>query len=243
MYSVRHRFESDPEGSIQDVAKMGYEVVEIYSPYFKWTPEKLKSVRKTMDDSGVKCLSTHNGSEAFAPENFQKAIDLNGALGSRYIVLASPGTVTGLDGWKQVAATLARAQEKFGAAKMSAAYHNHTAEFKEVDGQRPMEVIAAGTPKSVMLQLDVGHCFSTGADPVAWINANPGRIRSLHLKDWSPELQLKALFGQGTVPWKNVFAAAEKAGGVEFYLIEQEDAPDEFEAVKKCIEGYRRIHG
>jgi len=25
-----------------------------------------------------------------------------------------------------------------------------------------------------------------GADPVAWIKANPGRIKIVHLKDWAP---------------------------------------------------------
>jgi sugar phosphate isomerase/epimerase len=36
-----------------------------------------------------------------------------------------------------------------------------------------------------MLQLDVGTCVAAKADPVAWINANPGRIKSIHCKDWA----------------------------------------------------------
>ena len=35
---------------------------------------------------------------------------------------------------------------------------------------------------------------------VAWINRNPGRIRSMHLKDWSPEKKFKLLLGEGIVP-------------------------------------------
>jgi sugar phosphate isomerase/epimerase len=35
-----------------------------------------------------------------------------------------------------------------------------------------------------VLQFDVGTCIEAGADPVAWINANPGRIKSVHCKDW-----------------------------------------------------------
>ena len=50
-----------------------------------------------------------------------------------------------------------------------------------------------------MLQLDVGTCLEAGADPVAWIRANPGRIRSIHCKDWSPDPSIgyKTLFGEG----------------------------------------------
>ena len=48
-------------------------------------------------------------------------------------------------------------------------------------------------------------------DPVAWIRSNPGRIRSIHLKDWSrnPRKGYKVLFGEGVAKWKEIFAAAE----------------------------------
>jgi len=49
-----------------------------------------------------------------------------------------------------------------------------------------MDVIAANTPKDFMLQFDVGTCLDAGADPIAWIKANPGRIKSIHCKDWAP---------------------------------------------------------
>ena len=242
LYSVRHALEKDLEGTVRAVAKMGYETVEFYSPYFSWTPEKAKEIRRLLDDLGIRCLSTHNATESFTGDGIAKAMELNGILGARYIVLASPGAIKTLDGWNRVAEMLTKADERFSTANLHPGYHNHQSEFEPIDGKRPMEVLAGGTPKSVMLQLDVGHCVATGADPVAWIHENPGRIRSLHLKEWAPDRKLKTLFGEGIVPWKQVFAAAEKTGGVEFYLIEQEDAPDEFEAVRKCLAGYRKAH-
>ena len=124
-------------------------------------------------------------------------------------------------------------------------YHNHQAEFTPLEGKRPMEVLAANTRKDVMLQLDVGHCIETGADPVAWINQNPGRIQSLHLKDWSrdPAVGFKALMGEGIVPWKQVFDAAEKTGGAEFYLIEQEGSRyPAMETAEKCLAAYKNLH-
>ena len=82
---------------------------------------------------------------------------------------------------------------------MNAGYHNHQTEFKPLEGKRPIEVIAANTAKDVMLQFDVGTCIEAGSDPVAWINQNPGRIRSMHCKDYSPEAGkgYKVLFGEG----------------------------------------------
>jgi sugar phosphate isomerase/epimerase len=246
LYSVRDVLVKDLEGTVKAVAKMGYDGVEFYSPYLAWTPEKAKEMRKLLDDLGIRCFSTHNGSDAFAPENVAKAIELNSILGSKLIVMASAGKVTGLDGWKAVAEKLNAGAEKFRAAGIRAGYHNHATEFKPLEGRRPIELIAASTSKDVTLQLDVGTCVEVGDDPVAWIQKNPGRIRSVHCKEYSPKPGegYKVLFGEGASPWKKIFAAAEKSGGVETYLIEQEGhALPSMEAVAKCLELFRRIHG
>jgi sugar phosphate isomerase/epimerase len=115
-----------------------------------------------------------------------------------------------------------------------------------VDGVRPMEIIAKDTKPSIMLQLDVGTCVNAGADPVAWIRSNPGRIHSLHLKDWSsdPARGYQVLFGEGDAKWKDIFSAAESVGGVEYYLLEQEGSRyGEVKTAKRCLQAYRATHG
>jgi len=245
LYSVRDVLPKDLPGTLRAVAKQGYEVVEFYGSYEAWTLEYAKEVRKVLDETGLKCSSTHNGGESFSGAGLQKAVDLNSILGSKYIVMAHPGReITTIDGWKEVAATLNEANVKFKAAGLKAGYHNHDAEWRPIGDEKPIEVLAKNTDKDVMLQLDVGTCVATGNDPVAWIKANPGRIRSLHLKEWSPEKEYKVLFGEGKSPWKAIFAAAEKVGGVEFYLIEQEgyNKPS-LETVEDCLANFKKIHG
>jgi sugar phosphate isomerase/epimerase len=242
LYSVRDELGKDLMGTVRKVAGMGYQCVEFYSPYYQWTPEKAKEVRKLLDDVGVKCYSTHNGPESFKPDGMAKAVELNQIIGSKYIVLASAGSIRTLDGWKTVADTLNRASDTFGKAGLKAGYHNHQLEFKPIEGKRPMEVLAANTGKDVMLQLDIGTCLEAGSDPVAWINQNPGRIRCLHCKDWSPSEGYKVLFGEGSADWKKIFAAAEDRGGVEYYLIEQEGSRfTPFETAEKCLATIRKI--
>ena len=71
-----------------------------------------------------------------------------------------------------------------------------------------------------------------------------GRVRSMHLKDWSPEKKYAVLFGEGAAPWKELLQAAETTGGAEFFLIEQEGSRyPELETAKLCLEGYRKLHG
>jgi sugar phosphate isomerase/epimerase len=244
LFSVRDELAKDLPGTVRAVAKMGYEVVEFFSPYFNWTPDYAKEVRQLLDDLGIKCPSTHNGPNAFTPEGLPKAIELNQILGSKTIVMASAGRVAGIDGWKTVAERLTRAAEMLKPLRIRAGFHNHKSEFVLLDGKRPMDVLAAGTPKDVTLQLDVGTCVDAGYDPVAWINANPGRIRSIHCKDWGAgqDRGYRVLFGEGDSPWKKIFEAAEKKGGVEYYLIEQEGSRfPSLETAERCLEAYKKL--
>ena len=242
MYSVRKAMMEDLMGTTRKVAQMGYQDVEYYAPYYEWTTGQAKEVRKLLDDFGVKCLSTHNAVTNYQPANIQKAIDLNKILGTRYVVISSAGRGETLDAWKKIADTLTAGADLLRPAGLRGGYHNHQYEFVPINGKRPIELIAANTPKDFMMQFDVGTCVEMGSDPVAWINANPGRINSLHLKDWNKEKGYRCLFGEGACPWKAVFDAAEKVGGVEFYLIEQEGSEfSEFETARKCLATYRKM--
>jgi len=245
LYSVRNALKQDLNGTLRAVDAMGYQCVEFYAPYFDWTENQTKDVRKLMDDLGIRCDSTHNDSSYLGPDKISRARDLNLILGCKYVVMASSHEKAGLDGWKTVADSLNSAAEKLEPSGLKAGYHNHQAEFTPVDGVRPIEILAKNTKPTVMLQLDVGTCIEAGSDPVAWIRANPGRIRSLHLKEWSPEpgKGYTVLFGEGVAKWKDIFAAAESVGGVEYYLIEQEGSRfSELETAKKCLEAFRSTH-
>jgi sugar phosphate isomerase/epimerase len=244
LYSVRDELKKDLMGTVRGVAKMGYQCVEFFAPYYAWTPEYAKQVRAELDDLAIQCYSTHNGLQSFTPEGVGKAIDLNRILGTRYVVLAHPGKVSTLDDWKRVAETLNKANDTLQGQGLHAGYHNHDLEWNMVEGQKPIELLAATLDKSILLQLDVGTCVATGNDPVAWINRNPGRIRSIHVKDWSPATGYKVLTGEGAAPWKKIFAAAESTGGIEYYLIEQEGSEySEMETVRRCLELFRKLHG
>jgi sugar phosphate isomerase/epimerase len=246
LYSVRGELARDLPNTLKTVAQIGYEVVEFYSPYFKWTPAYTKDVRTQMDDLGLRCYSTHNGFESFTPgENMAHAIELNQILGTRYIVLASaPSRGNGLEGWKKLCEELTAAVDQLKPHGLGAGYHNHQAEWAKLEnGQRILEVIAANTPKEFVLQLDVGTCEEAGADPVAWVKANPGRIKTMHLKDWAPgEKGYHVLFAEGVTPWQELLSAAESVGGVEYFLIEQEGSRfPEFETAKRCLDTWKSM--
>jgi sugar phosphate isomerase/epimerase len=244
LYSVRNALKQDLQGTVRAVAQMGYQCVEFFSPYYEWSEAQTKDTRKLMDDLGIRCYSTHNDAANLKKENIEKTRALNTILGCKYVVVASAKPADGPDGWNVVADLLNTGDELLAPSGLKTGYHNHEREFTPVDGKRPIETIAAKTKKSVMLQLDVGTCIQAGSDPVAWIKQNPGRIHSLHLKDWSPEPDkgFKVLFSEGTARWTEIFAAAESVGGAEYYLMEQEGSRlSELDTAKACLDAYKKL--
>ena len=246
LYSVRNELKADLMGTVRDVAKLGYECVEFFSPYFAWTPDYAREVRTQLDGLGINCYSTHNGMESFSEKGMAHAIELNKILGCKYVILAHPGRVSGLDDWKRVATALNASIEPLKSAGMRPGYHNHEIEFKDTDGKKPMEVLMSATDHAVALQVDVGGCLQGGGDPVALIKKHPGRVPSLHCKEYSddPKKGFRVLIGEGIAPWKKIIEAAEKTGGVEYYLVEQEGADiPPLETAAKCLANFKKIRG
>ncbi|MBA2353053.1 MAG: sugar phosphate isomerase/epimerase [Acidobacteria bacterium] len=266
LYSVRDELTKDLFGTVRAVAKMGYQTVEFYSPYYEWDTAYAKQVRALLDEVGLKAPSTHNSATVFTPEGLKKAIELNQIIGSTLIVMASAGRVEPTeDAWIRVAERLAQATATLEPLGMRAGFHNHALEFggrmpappRPAGGAAapaappaltflPMDVLAKRTPRETVLQLDVGTCVHAGQDPVAWINKNPGRIRSIHCKDWGPgdDKGYKVLTGEGASPWREIIKAAEAAGGVENYLIEQEGSRyPSLETAQRCLANWKALRG
>ena len=250
LYSVRGELARDLPGTLEAVARIGYETVEFYAPYLEWTIPYAKEVRARLDDLGLRCHSTHNHIESFTPgDGMAKAIEVNQILGTRFLILATaPHGTEGVEDWKKLCDRLTSAVGQLQPHGLTAGFHNHQTEWRPLDGSlRVMDVLAAHTPKEFVLQFDVGTCLEAGADPVAWIKANPGRIRSVHLKDWAPGTPAdnrgyRVLFGEGVAPWAEIFAAAEAGGGVEYYLMEQEGSRyPELETAQRCLATWRKM--
>src|ERR1700720_2820393 len=83
LYSVRNELKKDPEATVRAVAQMGFQGVEFYAPYFEWTENQTKQMRKLLDDLGIRCFSTHNESSNQSPEKISPGRDMNLILGRR----------------------------------------------------------------------------------------------------------------------------------------------------------------
>ena len=116
LYSVRNELKQNLEATVRAVAQMGYQGVEFYAPYFDWSENQTKQMRKFLDDLGIRCFSTHNDSSFLGPEKIGRARDMNLILGSKYVVMASAKPKPGPDGWKAVADSLNVAADELEAS-------------------------------------------------------------------------------------------------------------------------------
>jgi len=239
VYSVRKEAAADFPGTLEKLAKMGYDGVE-FAGFYNYSAA---DVKKILANTGLKAFSSHTGLKQLTGEELKKSIDFHAAIGCQYLVVPSlPRTATA-DGWKAHADALAQIAAALKPHKMMTGFHNHAIEFQPVEGKIPMEILFDNTPPEVIMQLDVGHAVRAGADPIAYINKYKGRARSLHIKDFSPDSE-DILLGQGVVKWPEVFKAATSAGKTEIYIVEQERYPfPPLECVEKCLKTLKQMLG
>jgi sugar phosphate isomerase/epimerase len=234
LYSVRKECEKDLPGTIAAVAKMGYKGVEFAGYYGR----DAKTLRKMLDDNGLKCCGTHIQIDTLLGDNLQKTIEFNQTIGNKFLIV--PGLpqkyTNSKKAWQDTADLfneLAAQVKPFG---MRVGYHNHSSEFKEIEGEKPWDIFFGRTIKDVVMQFDVGNAMHGGGDVIVYLKKYPGRAATMHIKPFAKN-NPKALFGEDDLNWKEIFKLAESIGGTEWYIVEYEsDAFPPLISVEKCLQ-------
>ena len=235
LYTINDAMRTDARGSLKRLREIGYVEVES-AGYGSLTAQQFRGL---VDEAGLSCPSAHL---QFDLDNLNRAFDDAHALGAKFAVSSVMRSLAlGANAPKNVLSTgitldeakrTAELANRIGTAAQRAGlqfiYHNHNFEFADVgNGQIGYDLILKETdPKLVKFQIDCGWMIFAGHDPVAYFGKYPGRIPLIHVKDFLPAQKgatdMKgAELGHGTVDYKPIFAAAEKAG-LQHYFVEQE---------------------
>lgn len=224
-YPVRDAIAKDFDGTLRELASIGYRGIEMCSPpgyaksgFGSLAAVKPAELRKRIRDAGLVCDSCHFQMRELRDDT-AATIAYAKQLGLKQMVLASFGLRNArLADWARAAQDLNRAAEAIRKAGMQAAFHNHNVEFTQLEGVRIYDkLLAELDPKLVKLQFQV-WVISDGVDPVAELEKHPGRFSSLHLQDYSPATKSMVAIGKGSVDWKGVFAAARRSGVKNYYV-------------------------
>jgi sugar phosphate isomerase/epimerase len=237
LYSVRNECEKDLVGTVTAVAKMGYKAVEFAGYYNR----DAKTLRKLLDDVGLKCCGTHIGLETLQGDNLAKTIEFNQILGNQFLIvpgLAEQHTKS-RQAWQETADIFNALAEKVAPHRMRVGYHNHTIEFKALDGELPWDTFFGRTKKEVVMQFDTGNAMQGGGDATVYLKRYPGRAATVHVKSFS-KTKPNALIGEDELPWKEIFRLCETLAGTQWYIVEYEsDAYPPLVSVEKSLQKLR----
>jgi sugar phosphate isomerase/epimerase len=162
----------------------------------KWRLEveldKFRAVAKKFDDAGLKLFSYNlSFSDSYTDEEIDKGMLMTKALGTRIITASSPASIF---------PRLAPFLEKHD---LIAGIHNHT-NGPDVFAQ------AMEASKNVWVNLDVGHFFASGYDPLEYLRQHHARITNIHIKDRKKDNGAEMPFGEGDTPLKAVLQLVKR---------------------------------
>ena len=241
LYSVRELLPKDYEGTLKQVAALGYREVEAAGFYH----HTAKDVKASMASAGLRCVSGHYPSTELHAR-LDEIIAFHGELGAHYIICSFPGmkhpsrlkepsyahqvqSFT-MDDYRWNADDFNKMGAKVKAAGLQFGYHNHTMEFAKQEGKVPFdELLRLTDPKLVTIEMDCGWVTVGGGDPIDYLRRYPTRISMLHVKDFkhtekqasSSEPPPAAELGRGTTDFRAIFKAARRAN-IKHYFVEQE---------------------
>jgi sugar phosphate isomerase/epimerase len=251
LYTVRDLMKADFDGTIANVASIGYKEVE-FAGYFGRTGQQVRAV---CEKNHLAAVSTHVQYDEL-DDKFPSVIETSNTIGMKYIVCPwipeelrkSP------DIWKQASEKFNHCGELSKKAGMQFAYHNHWFEFLPVEGKLPYDELLKQCDASlVKMEMDLCWITAAGADPLKYFNLYPGRFPLVHVKDLKTLPKITAggaqnygdtvdltEVGSGLIDWKRIFAQSEKAG-IKHYIVEHDHPKEPLESITKSYEYLNKL--
>ncbi len=242
LYTVRDVIGRNFDGTLRQLANIGYREVEMAGFYSKTPAEILRSMRSV----GMKVISAHYSLDELR-EHLSERIAFAKELDLQYMICpgvslphppAHPSRRWSftLDDWKWNAEQFNKIGAQTQKAGIQFGYHNHYHDFARTEGKIPYnQMLKWCDPRYVKFEIDVGWMVYSGFNPVHYMTRYPGRFPELHIKGVKvgskPFVSLRHGFPTAElgrddkVNWKQVFAVARTAG-VKHYYLEQESFPD-----------------
>lgn len=230
LYTCRQSMQSleDLASTFRKVSDIGYTAIQL-SGYNR--EMDVREMARLIDDSGLTVAATHMGWDSFLGD-LDTVIETHKLWRCEHPAIGSlPQEYRTADGAKRFGDELGPVAEKLAAEGMDFSYHNHNQELQRVegDGRTWLAIIYEDiSPEILKAEIDTYWIQAGGGDPAAWVRKCAGREPLIHLKDMvmaPPREQRYAEIGEGNLNWPAILQAAD-AGGVEFYLVEQDNCYD-----------------
>jgi sugar phosphate isomerase/epimerase len=237
LYTVRDLMKADMPGTLARVASIGYREVE-FAGYFGRTPAQVRALLKR---NGLTSPSTHIALDILEKDSVRAFADAK-AIGHQWVTVPfiPENRRKTLDDWKRITELLSQLAPQAKAAGLRLAYHNHDFEIRPVDGQRPLDYMLDHTdPSLIDFEMDLYWVVFGGGDPFDFFNRHPKRFKLVHVKDSAGPPDNKMVdVGKGTIDFRAIFAASDKAG-IRHYFVEHDQPADPIATIRNS---YNYLH-
>ena len=222
LYSLRAEMAEDFEGTLEQLAELGFKEME-FAGYHGKTPVE---VRRILDSFGLVSPAAHIQLNAIR-ENLEREIETAATIGQQYIVVPSlPSNERSLSHYERHADTLNTAGEKTKEANIQVGYHNHSFEFEaQEQGKIGYDYLTDLTQEDlVVFEMDLFWIVNAGHDPVTYFGQLPNRFPMLHVKDRNIGGEMVDV-GRGVIDFAQIFSHVDTAG-FKHYFIEHDYPTD-----------------
>jgi len=183
LYTVRDQLAADFEGTIKEVAKMGYQGVELAG--FGSVP--VEEMKRILDENKLVCMSAHIPLAELAADT-KEVLRKCRVLGMKYVAVPylADGERPGQEGFEDTLSKMRAIGEACKAEGFTELYHNHDFEFiKMADGTYGLDYMYKVIPAD-LLQTELDTCWVNvgGEEPAPFVKKYAGRAPVVHLKDF-----------------------------------------------------------
>jgi len=187
-----------------------------------------KTVHKKFDDAGIVVHSfNYSFKDDFTNEEIDRGFDMAKVLGAKVITASTT---------LPVAQRVVPFAEKH---KVVVAMHGHSNLIDPNEFAKPESFTKAmAMSKYFKINLDIGHFWAAGYDPVEFIQSHHEHITNLHIKDRKKNQGENVPWGQGDTPIKAVLVLLkEKKYPIPAFIeYEYKGTGTPQQEVKKCFE-------
>ena len=237
VYSLRDALAKDFDGTMTQVAKMGYEGVELFGSL----PANTKTL---LSGLGLKVSSKHGLYDDFL-KDLPSHLDQVSDLGASVLVCAW-SMATPEHGWEHITENLEVFAQAAKKQNIAFAYHNHAHEITQKVGHLTvLDYMAANAP-TMQFEQDIAWLHAGHVDPASYLETYASRTVLAHVKD------IKAKsgdsqdptglshwetveLGQGEVNLKVALEAVTKTKS-QWLLVEQDNSDDPIRSAKNNLE-------
>ncbi|MBV8391129.1 MAG: sugar phosphate isomerase/epimerase [Mucilaginibacter sp.] len=225
-FPIRDMVSKDFSGTMKMMAGMGYQYTEMCYPkgyagagFAPLVDVKAADLKKMIEDTGLHCPSCHIGMGDLK-NHFGECMEFAHGLGLSQIIapgLETPGK--SISDFKAAAGEFNKIAEKIKAEGMATGLHNHSGEFKMLDGELIYDGIMEALDGNLVKMQFQTEVITLGYKGSTYFKKYPGRFISAHLSDWTTDKK-QVPVGKGIIDWKEFFEDAIKTGGIKNFFVE-----------------------